>query len=110
MVLVKPRSTVWFSRVVVEDYDDHVVALFKMPKEFGSQCGVITKASYSTLDTTYTCMQFLYQLEFCVFCLSWLKDIPRTCSNLVAIGTSAVLDVLHEKHCAINMALPHEVC
>lgn len=48
MVLVKPRSTVWFSRVVVEDYDDHVVALFKMPKEFGSQCGVITKASYST--------------------------------------------------------------
>lgn len=30
----------------MEDYNDCLVALFKMPKEFGSQCGVITKASF----------------------------------------------------------------
>jgi hypothetical protein len=89
--------------------DDRLVALFKTPKEFCSQCGVITKASYSTLDTTYM-YAIPSQLGLCVFCLSWLKDISRTCSNLVVIGVSAVLDVLHETCCAINMTLPHEVC
>lgn len=93
----------------MEDYNDRLFALLKMPKEFDSQCGVITKASYSTLDTTY-----MYAIPISVrvvrILLKLAQDIPCTCSNLVAIGVSAVLDVLHETCCAINMALPHQVC
>lgn len=107
---VKPRSTTWFSRFLLEEYgDDRWIQLFRMTKLALWALADVLKPFVEKKDTKY---RFAIPVVVRVACVLFKLTHGCSlfiCSELFAIGKSTVSMVLREVVQGINVALRHEI-
>ena len=107
---VKPRSTTWFSRFVIEDYnDERWSSLFRMTKQSVFELSYQLRPLIERQNTKYRlAIPVVVRVACTLLKLAHATNICL-CSELFAIGTSTVSNVVHDTCRAINIALRHEI-
>lgn len=107
---VKPRSTVWFSRFLLEEYDDHRwVQLFRMTKTSIFSLARLLTPHIQRQDTNYrAAVPVIVRLSCVLFKLSQGASL-LICSEMFAIGRSTVSIILREVVHGLNVVLKHEM-
>ena len=107
---VKPRSTTWFSRFVVEEYDDaRWSSLFRMTKSSVFELSNQLRPLIQKQNTKYRLAIPVVVRVACTLLKLAHATNTRLCSELFAIGMSTVSNVIHDTCRAINIALRHEI-
>ena len=107
---VKPRSTTWFSRFVLEEYDDERwTSLFRMTKASVLHLSTQLRPHIHRQNTRYRhAIPVIVRVACTLFKLAQGSSMIL-CSELFAIGISTVSNVVHNTCRAINIALRHEI-
>lgn len=107
---VKPRSTTWFSRFLLEQYDNTLwISMFRMTKASVFALAGLLKPHVEKSDTNYrVAVPVLVRVACTLFKLSHGANLT-ICSEMFAIGTSTVSKVLREVVHAINDTMRHEL-
>jgi hypothetical protein len=107
---VKPRSTTWFSRFLLDQYDDHRwVKMFWMNKPAMFALADLLKLHVQKQDTKYRLVvPVLIRIACTLFKLSHGASL-FICSEMFAVGKSTVSMMLREVVHAINEVLWHEI-
>ena len=107
---VKPRSTTWFSRFVIEEYDDdRWSSLFRMTKASVFDLSHQLRPFIQKQNTKYRlAIPVVVRVACTLFKLAHATN-TRSCSEMFAIGMSTVSNVIHETCRAINIVLRHEI-
>ena len=107
---VKPRSTTWFSRFLLGEYDDNRwIHMFCMTKPAVFALADLLRPSVQRKDTRYRLAIFvLIRVACCLFKLTHGASL-FICSKMFAIGKSTVSAILREVVHAINDTLKHEL-
>jgi hypothetical protein len=107
---VKPRSTTWFSRFLLEQYnDDHWLTNFRMSKRAVFMLAEILKPHVQKQDTRYRlAIPVIIMVACTLFKLAQGASL-LICSKIFAIGTSTVSKILREIVYAINDVMRHEI-
>ena len=108
--LVKPRSTMWFSRFLLEQYDnDRWLTNFRMTKRAVFILAEILKPHVQKQDT---CYKLVIPVIIHIAC-TLFKLAPGAslliCSEMFVVGTSTVSKMLRETVHTINDVLGHEI-
>jgi hypothetical protein len=107
---VKPRSTTWFSRFVIEEYDDdRWSSLFRMTKASVFELSHQLWPFIQKQNTKYRLTIPVVVHVACTLLKLAHATNTRLCSELFAIGMSTVSNVIHDTCRAINIALRHEI-
>ena len=107
---VKPRSTTWFSRFVVEEYnDDRWSCLFRMTKASIFELSNRLRPLIQKQNTKYRLAIPVVVRVACTLLKLAHATNMRMCSEMFAIGMSTVSNVIHDTCRAINIALRHEI-
>ena len=107
---VKPRSTTWFSRFVIEEYDDdRWSSLFRMTKASVFDLSHQLRPFIQKQNTKYRLAIPVVVRVACKLFKSAHATNTRSCSELFAIGMSTMSNVIHETCRAINIVLRHEI-
>jgi len=108
---VKSRSTAWFSRFLLEQYDDsRWVAMFRMPKQSVFSLADFLKTDVEKKNTKYRlAVPVLIRVACTLFKLTHGANLT-VCSEVFAIGRNTVCKILREVVHAINDNLKQEVC
>lgn len=107
---VKPRSTTWFSRFLLEQYDNsRWVQMFRMTKPAVLALADVLRPQVQKENTKYRlAIPVLIRVACTLFKLTHGAN-TTVCSELFAIGRSTVLVVLRDVVNAINVSLRHEL-
>ena len=107
---VKPRSTAWFSRFLLDQYDDdRWVSMFRMTKPTVYNLATLLKPAIEKKNTKYRlAILVLVRIACTLFKLTHGCSL-FICSEMFAIGRSTVSLVLREVVQAINVALRLEI-
>lgn len=107
---VKPRSTTWFSRFLLEQYDNtRWIQMFRMTKASVFALAGQLRPHVEKSDTNYrVAVPVLVRVACTLFKLSHGANFT-ICSEMFAIGTSTVSKVLREVVHAINDTMRHEL-
>ena len=107
---VKPRSTTWFSRFVIEEYDDaRWSSLFRMTKADVFELSNQLRSLIEKQNTKYRLAIPVVVRVACTLLKLAHATNTRLCSELFAIGMSTVSNVIHDTCRAINIAKRHEI-
>jgi len=107
---VKPRSTTWFGRFLLEQYDDsRWLSIFRMTKESVFSLAELLKPNLQKKNTKYhLAIPVLIRVACTLFKLSHGSNLI-ICSEMFAVSKSTVCKFLKEVVHAINDTLKHEV-
>jgi hypothetical protein len=107
---VRPRSTTWFSRFLLEQYDDHRwIQMFRMSKRSIMALSDLLKPHVQRHDTRYRiAIPVLIRVACTLFKLAHAASL-LICSEMFAIGRSTVSILLREVVNAINDTMRHEI-
>jgi hypothetical protein len=107
---VKPRSTTWFSKFLLGQYDDERwVHMFRMTKVAVFSLAQLLQPHVGKQDTKYRlAILVLICVPYTLFKLTHGASL-FICSEMFAVGKSTVSLVLREVVCAINDTLRHEL-
>lgn len=107
---VKPRSTAWFSRFLLDQYDDdRWITMFRMTKPAVFHLAALLKPRVQKKDTKYRLsIPVLVRLACTLFKLTHGASL-FICSEMFAIGRSTVSLVLRDVVEAINVSLRSEI-
>lgn len=107
---VKPRSTTWFSRFLLHEYDDsRWVQLFRMTKRLVFSLAMLLSPTIKKRDTKYRlAIPVPVRLACTLFKLSHGASL-LICSEMFAVGRSTVSIMLREVVHAINVTLRSEI-
>lgn len=107
---VKPRSTTWFSRFLLEEYDNsRWVGIFRMTKPCVFALAELLRPHVERENTKYRiAIPVLVRVACTLFKLTHGANLT-ICSEMFAIGRSTVSRVLREVVHAINDTLRHEI-
>jgi len=107
---VKPRSTTWFSRFLLNQYDDERwIAMFRMTKPAVQNLAELLKPIVKKKDTKN---RLAIPVLVCVACILFKLTHGASmffCSEMFAIGRSTVSVVLRDVAQAINVSLRSEI-
>lgn len=108
---VKPRSTTWFSRFLVEEYDDaRWVEMFRLTKQAVFTLANLLSPAIRKKDTKYRlAIPVLVRLACSLFKLSHGASF-LICSEMFAVGRSTVSVMLRDVVQAINVAMREQIC
>jgi hypothetical protein len=107
---VKPRSTTWFSRFVIEEYDvDRWSSLFWMTKASVFELSHQLRPFIQKQNTKYRLSIPVVVRVVCTLLKLAHATNMRLCSELFAIGMSTVSNAIHDTCRANNIALRHEI-
>lgn len=104
---VKPRSTTWFSRFLLEQYDDERwIKMFRMTKPAMLSLAEVLKPRVLKKDTNYRLsIPVLVWVACTLFKLTHGASL-LICSEMFVVGRSTVSLVLCDVVMAINIVLP----
>ena len=107
---VKPRSTTWFSRFLLEQYDNQRwVEMFRMTKPAVLSLSEVLRPHVQQENTKYRlAIPVLIRVACTLFKLAHGANLT-VCSEMFAIGRSTVSVVLRDVVNAINDTLRHEI-
>ena len=107
---VKPRSTTWFSRFLLSEYDDNRwIHMFRMTKPAVFALADLLRPSVQRKDTRYRlAIPVLIRVACCLFKLTHGASL-FICSEMFAIGKSTVSAILRDVVHVINDTLRHEL-
>ena len=107
---VRPRSTTWFSRFLLEPYDDHRwLQMFRMSKKSVMALADLLKPHVHRQDTRYRiAIPVLIRVACTLFKLAQGASL-LICSEMFAIGKSTVSIILREVVNAITETMRHEL-
>lgn len=107
---VRPRSTTWFSRFLLEQYDDRRwIQMFRMSKTSVMALADLLKPHVQRQDTKYRlAIPVLIRVACTLFKLAQGASL-FICSEMFAIGKSTVSILLREVVNAINDTMGHEI-
>ena len=107
---VKPRSTTWFSRFLLNQYDDERwITMFRMTKPAVQTLAELLKPVVQKKDTKYRlAIPVLVQVACTLFKLTHGASL-FICSEMFAMGRSTVSLVLRDVVQAINVTLRSEI-
>lgn len=107
---VKPRSTTWFSRFLIEEYDDdRWIEMFRFTKREIFNLASLLSPTLRKQDTKYRyAIPVVIRLACTLFKLSHAATF-LICSELFAVGRSTVSVMLREVVTAINIGLRNEI-
>ena len=107
---VKPRSTTWFSRFVIEEYDDDRWSqMFRMTKASVFELSHQLRPFIEKQNTRYRLAIPVVVRVACTLLKLAHATNTRLCSELFAIGRTTVSNIVHDTCRAINNALRHEI-
>jgi len=107
---VKPRSTTWFSRFLLEQYDDsRWLSMFRMTKSIVFSLANLLAPIVQKKNTKYRlAIPVLIRVACTLFKLTHGSNLT-VCSEMFVIGRSIVCEILREVIHAINDTLKHKV-
>lgn len=107
---VKPRSTTWFSRFLLDQYDNNRwIQMFRLTKPAMFALAGLLRPHVEKSDTKYrVAVPVIVRVACALFKLSHGANFT-ICSEMFAIGRSTVSKVLREVVHAINECLRHEL-
>ena len=107
---VKPRSTMWFSRFLLSEYDDtRWVQMFRLTKPAVFALADLLRPSIRKKDTRYRlAILVVIRVACSLFKLTHGASL-FICSEMFAIGKSTVSSILRDVVHAINDTLKHEL-
>jgi len=107
---VKPRSTTWFSRFLISEYDDtRWMHMFRMTKSSVFALVDVLRPHVQKKDTKYRlAIPVVIRVACCLFKLTHGASL-FVCSEMFAIGKSTVSAILREVVHAINDTLIQEL-
>lgn len=107
---VKPRSTTWFSRFLMEEYtDDRWVQSFRMSKAAVHSLASLLAPNLKKKDTRFRLsIPVIIRVACSLFKLAHGCSL-LLCSELFAVGRSTVSEMLKDTVLAINVVLRHEI-
>ena len=107
---VKPRSTTWFSRFLLSEYDDRRwIQMFRMTKHAVFALADLLAPHVQKKDTKYRlAILVVVRVACCLFKLTHGASL-FICSELFAVGKSTVSSMLRDVVHAINESLRHEL-
>jgi len=107
---VRPRSTTWFSRFLLEQYDDHRwIQMFRMSKKRVFALADILKPHVKRQDTRYRiAVPVLIRVACTLFKLTHGASLI-VCSEMFAIGKSTISILLRDVVYAINDTMRSEL-
>ena len=107
---VKPRSTTWFSRFLLSEYDDRRwIQMFRMTKHAVFALADLLAPHVYKKDTKYRlAIPVLVRVACSLFKLTHGASL-FICSEIFAVGKSTVSSMLRDVVHAINVALRHEL-
>ena len=107
---VKPRSTTWFTKFLLEEYDDdRWINLFRMTKRSVFHLANILAPSISKKNTRYRlAVPVLVRVACTLFKLSHGASL-LLCSEVFAVGRSTMSMILRDVVWAINVVLRKEI-
>ena len=107
---VKPRSTAWFSRFLLNQYnDERWITMFHMSKPAVHSLAALWRPTVQKKDTKYRlAIPVLVRVACTLFKLTHGASL-FICSEMFAIGKSTVSLVLHDIVQAINMTVRSEI-
>lgn len=107
---VKPRSTTWFSRFLVDQYDNtRWVEMFRMTKPSVFALAGVLRPHVEKQDTKFRlAIPVLIRVACTLFKLTHAANFT-VCSEMFAIGRSTVSKAIREVVHAINESLRHEI-
>lgn len=103
---VKPRSTTWFSRFLLQQYDNNRwISMFRMTKPAVFALSQVLRPNIERKNTTYRlAVPVLVRVACTLFKLTHGANLT-VCSKMFAIGRSTVSKILREVVHAINECL-----
>jgi hypothetical protein len=107
---VKPRSTTWFSRFLLSEYDDsRWIQMFRMNKAAVFALSHLLCPHVLKKDTKFRlAIPVLIRVACCLFKLTHGASL-FVCSEMFAIGKSTVSSILRQVVHAVNDTLRHEL-
>ena len=107
---VKPRSTAWFSKFLLNQYDDERwITMFRMTKPTVQNLAALLKPIVEKKDTKYRlAILVLVRVACTLFKLTHGASL-FICSKMFAVGRSTVSTVLRDVVYAINVTLRSEI-
>jgi hypothetical protein len=107
---VKPRSTAWFTRFVIEQYDDdRWVQHFRMTKSAVFRLADMLSPHIRRRNTPYRlAIPTVVRLSCTLFKLAQGASLT-ICSELFAVGSSIVSSIVHDTVRAINIVLRDQI-
>lgn len=107
---VEPRSTIWFSRFLLEQYDGRRwMTMFRMTKPSIFALAKLLKPHISKKNTKYRlAVSVLIHVACTLFKLTHGANLT-ICSEMFAIGRSTMSKILREVVNAINDTMRHEI-
>lgn len=107
---VKPRSTTWFSRFLLEQYDeDQWLKLFRMTKASVFALADILKPTIVKKDTRYRfAIPIVVHVACTIFKLTQGASLI-ICNEMFMVGQSSMSMILHNVVHAINIMLRGEI-
>jgi hypothetical protein len=107
---VKPRSTAWFTRFVIEQYDDgRWVQHFRMTKSAVFRLSEMLAPHIRRQNTRYrVAIPVVVRVACTLFKLAQGASLT-ICSELFAVGTSTVSGILYDTVRAINVVLRDQI-
>lgn len=108
---VKPCSTTWFSRYLLQEYDNsRWLSMFRMTKQSVFSLAELLKPHVYKKNTRYRLtVPILIRVACTLFKLTHGANLT-VCSEMFAIGRNTVCKILRDVVHAINDTLKHEVC